>query len=144
MLLCVVCGADRRMPTYAPAFPLIQHSLPLPLPTSYIHNPQNNPRQHIFTLLLSLSSSKTEANAALLAKELAAPKYAEYHLFFSNLVPPTLLRAVAEADELDSVRQVWLVLIVLSSCVTLFLAEYLRRSTVLFVSSCVTLLERYR
>lgn len=49
---------------------------------------------------------KTEANAALLAKELAAPKYAEYHLFFSNLVPPALLRSVAEADELDSVRQV--------------------------------------
>lgn len=48
----------------------------------------------------------TEANAALLAKELAAPKYAEYHLFFSNLVPPALLRSVAEADELDSVRQV--------------------------------------
>lgn len=48
----------------------------------------------------------TEENAALLARELAAPKYAEYHLFFSNLVPPALLRAVAEADELDSVRQV--------------------------------------
>ncbi len=48
----------------------------------------------------------TEENAALLAKELTAPKYAEYHIFFSNLVPPALLRAVAEADELDSLRQV--------------------------------------
>ncbi len=60
-------------------------------PTSHTHPPQPHP---------------TEENAALLAKELAAPKYAEYHIFFSNLVPPALLRAVAEADELDSVRQV--------------------------------------
>lgn len=48
----------------------------------------------------------TEENCALLCKELAAPKYAEYHLFFSNVVPPNLLRSVAEADEHDSVRQV--------------------------------------
>lgn len=48
----------------------------------------------------------TEANGQLLCKELAAPKYAEYHLFFSNVVPTNLLRAIAEADEHDSVRQV--------------------------------------
>lgn len=48
----------------------------------------------------------SEENCALLCKELAAPKYAEYHLFFSNVVPPNLLRSVAEADEHDSVRQV--------------------------------------
>ncbi|GAB5036017.1 vacuolar protein sorting-associated protein 45, partial [Nannochloropsis oceanica] len=48
----------------------------------------------------------TEENAALLARELAQPKYAEYHIFFSNICSANLLRSVAEADELESVRQV--------------------------------------
>ncbi|KAM3569181.1 hypothetical protein VYU27_008720 [Nannochloropsis oceanica] len=44
----------------------------------------------------------TEENAALLARELAQPKYAEYHIFFSNICSANLLRSVAEADELES------------------------------------------
>jgi len=33
----------------------------------------------------------TEANLVLLAKELKDPKFAEYHIFFSNIVPADML-----------------------------------------------------
>uniref|UniRef100_A0A7S4TBM2 Vacuolar protein sorting-associated protein 45 n=1 Tax=Ditylum brightwellii TaxID=49249 RepID=A0A7S4TBM2_9STRA len=48
----------------------------------------------------------TEINAGLIVKELSNPRYAEYHLFFSGIVPSGLLRLIAENDEKELVRQV--------------------------------------
>jgi vacuolar protein sorting-associated protein 45 len=36
----------------------------------------------------------TEANLSLLSKELKDPKFAEYHIFFSNIVPGDILTKV--------------------------------------------------
>ena len=48
----------------------------------------------------------TPANLDQLKKELQQPKFAEYHVFFSNVCPPDLLSALADADEDELVRQV--------------------------------------
>jgi vacuolar protein sorting-associated protein 45 len=48
----------------------------------------------------------TQANLSLLMAELREPKYAEYHLFFSNLVPSDFLARLGRADENDMVKQV--------------------------------------
>ena len=41
----------------------------------------------------------TQANIRALEKELANPTYGEYHIFFSNVLPRTLLESVARADK---------------------------------------------
>ncbi|KAJ1455209.1 Sec1-like protein [Pelagophyceae sp. CCMP2097] len=48
----------------------------------------------------------TAENLVLLKAELADPKFAEYHIFFSNVVPADYLGALADADESELVRQV--------------------------------------
>mmetsp|Transcript_7831 Transcript_7831/g.23984 ORF Transcript_7831/g.23984 Transcript_7831/m.23984 type:complete len:557 (-) Transcript_7831:420-2090(-) len=48
----------------------------------------------------------TWANLELLKAELAAPKFSEYHVFFSNVLPGEMLNALADADEDEVVRQV--------------------------------------
>jgi vacuolar protein sorting-associated protein 45 len=48
----------------------------------------------------------TEANLGLLVKELSAPRFAEYHLFFSGILSTGLLRLLAENDTHDRVQQV--------------------------------------
>mmetsp|Transcript_4835 Transcript_4835/g.15367 ORF Transcript_4835/g.15367 Transcript_4835/m.15367 type:complete len:574 (-) Transcript_4835:41-1762(-) len=48
----------------------------------------------------------TAANFELLKREVADPKFSEYHLYFSNVVPKDQLRALAEADTGEVVRQV--------------------------------------
>lgn len=48
----------------------------------------------------------TEANSQLLLAEFLNPKFAEYHLFFSNSVPADMLSLLARGDENDVVRQV--------------------------------------
>ena len=45
-------------------------------------------------------------NLRLLRDELHTPKCSEYHLFFSNLLPPEFLERLAEADVHESVIQV--------------------------------------
>jgi vacuolar protein sorting-associated protein 45 len=47
-----------------------------------------------------------DTNASLLARELAQPRFAEYHLFFSGILSTGLLRLIAEADEFELVKQV--------------------------------------
>ena len=42
----------------------------------------------------------------LLAKELMAPLFGEYHLFFSNVVPSYFLQQLADADTHEIIRQV--------------------------------------
>lgn len=48
----------------------------------------------------------TEANYDLLVKELIEPKFKEYHLFFSNVVPQDMLARLARLDEHDLIMQV--------------------------------------
>lgn len=48
----------------------------------------------------------TEVNAGLLVRELARPRFAEYHLFFSGIISTGLLRLLAENDLHERVKQV--------------------------------------
>ena len=48
----------------------------------------------------------TWANLELLKKELAKPKFSEYHVYFSNVVPGDMLKQLADADEQEVIRQV--------------------------------------
>lgn len=48
----------------------------------------------------------SEVNFDLLSKELRDPKFKEYHLFFSNIVPADLLSRLAKLDEHDLIMQV--------------------------------------
>ena len=48
----------------------------------------------------------TDTNLDLLVKELKEPKFAEYHLFFSNIVPQDMLVRLGRADEHDVIKQV--------------------------------------
>ena len=48
----------------------------------------------------------TPDNLENLKRELSEPKYAEYHLFFTNIVGEEYLRCIAEADLNDVVKQV--------------------------------------
>ena len=48
----------------------------------------------------------TWSNLELLKKELHSPKFSEYHLYFSNVVPQDYLHQLADADDQEVVRQV--------------------------------------
>ncbi|ELR14005.1 vacuolar protein sortingassociated protein 45, putative [Acanthamoeba castellanii str. Neff] len=48
----------------------------------------------------------TAENVQALCRELRKPKYGEYHLFFSNIMPSHFLEELAEADEHEVVQQV--------------------------------------
>jgi len=48
----------------------------------------------------------TDKNFMLLTRELSQPRYAEYHLFFSNIVPHNRLEQLACKDEFEVVHQV--------------------------------------
>jgi len=48
----------------------------------------------------------TETNAGLLLKELARPRFSEYHIFFSGIVTSGILRLIAENDESELIKQV--------------------------------------
>lgn len=48
----------------------------------------------------------TDKNFMLLTRELTQPKYAEYHIFFTNVVPHQRLEQLANKDEFEVVHQV--------------------------------------
>eukprot|EP01006_Ploeotia_vitrea_P022446 TRINITY_DN54857_c0_g1_i1.p1 TRINITY_DN54857_c0_g1~~TRINITY_DN54857_c0_g1_i1.p1 ORF type:complete len:601 (+),score=364.71 TRINITY_DN54857_c0_g1_i1:29-1804(+) len=48
----------------------------------------------------------TRATVDAIIAQLKKPKYKEYHLFFSNVLPKEFLRALAEADEFEVIKQV--------------------------------------
>ncbi|KAL7552840.1 hypothetical protein ACHAWF_016086 [Thalassiosira exigua] len=48
----------------------------------------------------------TEANVGHLVRELARPRFSEYHLYFSGILPPRLLDLLAESDPSERVKQV--------------------------------------
>lgn len=48
----------------------------------------------------------TAANIELLKKELKNPKYGQYHIFFTNILPVEMLERLAEADEKEVIHQI--------------------------------------
>ena len=64
---------------------------------------RHEPMQH---LKAAVFIQPTEANLKLLFSELKQPKFAEYHIFFSNVVPTDMLQRLGRADEHEIVRQV--------------------------------------
>uniref|UniRef100_A0A1B0C3P6 Vacuolar protein sorting-associated protein 45 n=1 Tax=Glossina palpalis gambiensis TaxID=67801 RepID=A0A1B0C3P6_9MUSC len=48
----------------------------------------------------------TKQNIQLLANELRSPKYGSYYIYFSNIIPRTDIKFLAECDESESVREV--------------------------------------
>ncbi|XP_011211205.1 vacuolar protein sorting-associated protein 45 [Bactrocera dorsalis] len=48
----------------------------------------------------------TKQNIQLLADELRSPKYGAYFIYFSNIIPRTDIKYLAECDESESVREV--------------------------------------
>lgn len=78
------------------------------------HINENGSSSNVNDLALSMPSHlkavcylrPTDINAGLLVRELAHPRFAEYHIFFSGVVPGGLLRLIAENDEQELVKQV--------------------------------------
>jgi vacuolar protein sorting-associated protein 45 len=48
----------------------------------------------------------TAANISALLAHLRAPRFAEYHIYFTNILPKAFLKQIAEADEQEVVRTV--------------------------------------
>ena len=48
----------------------------------------------------------TAANVTALKREIATPRFSEYHVYFSNVLSHDLLKGLAESDEHEVVRQV--------------------------------------
>lgn len=48
----------------------------------------------------------TEMNIGLLVRELARPRFAEYHVFLSGILTTALLRLLAENDHYEKIRQI--------------------------------------
>lgn len=67
---------------------------------------KNKSQQSMNHMKAAIFVQPTEANFELIARELAAGTYKEYHLFFSNVVPADMLARLARLDENDLVQQV--------------------------------------
>ena len=48
----------------------------------------------------------TDNNIGLLVRELSRPRFAEYHIYLSGILPPNLLQLLSENDPQDRVKQV--------------------------------------
>ncbi|KHJ76278.1 Sec1 family protein, partial [Oesophagostomum dentatum] len=64
------------------------------------------PREAIKHLKCLVFVRPTPDNVQLLAIELRNPRYAQYYIYFSNIVSKTDLKMLAEADEHETVREV--------------------------------------
>ncbi|KAK6018670.1 Sec1 family protein, partial [Ostertagia ostertagi] len=64
------------------------------------------PREPIKHLKCLVFVRPTPDNVQLLSTELRNPRYAQYYIYFSNIVSKTDLKALAEADEHEAVREV--------------------------------------
>ncbi|VDO83913.1 unnamed protein product [Haemonchus placei] len=64
------------------------------------------PREPIKHLKCLVFVRPTPDNVQLLSTELRNPRYAQYYIYFSNIVSKTDLKTLAEADEHEAVREV--------------------------------------
>ena len=67
------------------------------------NNPDNNQVSHMKAVCYL---RPTQINIGLLVKELASPRFSEYHIYFSGILPMNLLTLLAESDLNDRVCQV--------------------------------------
>lgn len=67
---------------------------------------QSEEKRHMGHLKAVVYVRPTQATFDLLCQMLRAPVYKEYHLYFTNVVPETNLKILAEADQFELVRQV--------------------------------------
>eukprot|EP00937_MAST-01D_sp_MAST-1D-sp2_P002826 g2826.t1 len=72
----------------------------------YLVETLGNAHERMLHLKAAVFVRPTRANADLLKSEFGEPRFGEYHLFFSNIVPNGLLQELAMADEREVVRQV--------------------------------------
>ena len=67
----------------------------------------NNNKQVVSNIMKAVCFLRpTEMNIGLLVKELNSPRFSEYHIYFSGIVPSSLLNLLAENDSHDRVKQV--------------------------------------
>lgn len=66
-------------------------------------NAEHEPMRHLNAICFL---RPTNQNFLLLSKELKSPKYNEYHVFFTNVVPHMRLEALACCDDFEVVHQV--------------------------------------
>uniref|UniRef100_K3WVQ4 Vacuolar protein sorting-associated protein 45 n=1 Tax=Globisporangium ultimum (strain ATCC 200006 / CBS 805.95 / DAOM BR144) TaxID=431595 RepID=K3WVQ4_GLOUD len=78
---------------------ILQREVFLVEPLDAAHEPMPHLKAAVFV-------RPTAANVELLKKELKTPKYGQYHIFFSNILPVELLERIAEADEREVVHQI--------------------------------------
>ncbi|GAB0089066.1 vacuolar protein sorting-associated protein 45 [Sergentomyia squamirostris] len=69
-----------------------------------IDSPRSNERLKHLKCIVFLRPTKN--NIALLSHELRSPKYGSYYVYFSNIIPRTDIKLLAESDESESVREV--------------------------------------
>jgi len=72
----------------------------------YLVEALGKPHEPMLHMKAAVFVQPTAANIAHLVKEVRAPRYAEYHLFFTNVVPHDLLVQLGKADEKEVVKQV--------------------------------------
>lgn len=78
---------------------ILQREVFLVEPLDAAHEPMLHLKAAVFV-------RPTPANVEALRRELKAPKFAQYHLFFSNILPVELLEKLAEADESEAIAQI--------------------------------------
>lgn len=78
---------------------ILQREVFLVEPLDAAHEPMLHLKAAVFV-------RPTAANIELLKRELRSPKFAQYHLFFSNILPVELLEKLAEADEKELIAQI--------------------------------------
>uniref|UniRef100_A0A6B2ELS1 Vacuolar protein sorting-associated protein 45 n=1 Tax=Phlebotomus kandelakii TaxID=1109342 RepID=A0A6B2ELS1_9DIPT len=69
-----------------------------------IDSPRSSERLKHLKCIVFLRPNKN--NIALLSHELRSPKYGSYYVYFSNIIPRTDIKLLAESDESESVREV--------------------------------------
>eukprot|EP00607_Mallomonas_marina_P010321 CAMPEP_0182419884 /NCGR_PEP_ID=MMETSP1167-20130531/4229_1 /TAXON_ID=2988 /ORGANISM="Mallomonas Sp, Strain CCMP3275" /LENGTH=562 /DNA_ID=CAMNT_0024595025 /DNA_START=86 /DNA_END=1774 /DNA_ORIENTATION=+ len=72
----------------------------------YLVEPLGKRNEAIPNLKAAVFVQPTDENIELLILELHEPRFSEYHIFFSNILPQDLLSKLAKADEHEVVKQV--------------------------------------
>lgn len=64
------------------------------------------PHANMMHLKAAVFVQPTESNLTHILNEIRDPKFSEYHIYFSNIVPPDILMRLARADENEVIKQV--------------------------------------
>ncbi|EEB08723.1 vacuolar sorting protein Vps45 [Schizosaccharomyces japonicus yFS275] len=72
----------------------------------YLTEVLENQRENVRHLKCVAFIRPTKLHIRLLCEEIRNPKYAEYHLYFTNIVSRSLLERIAESDDFEAVKSV--------------------------------------